>query len=165
MRNDLTQEQLKALLSYDPDTGIFKWLDCNRNHRDDNVAGSKRLNGYISIRVDYSLYYAHRLAWLYMTGDWPKDQIDHINRTRDDNRFCNLREATLAQNNLNSKIRSDSQIGLKGAYRQKGKNRFYSKITYRGELYRLGYFDTAEEAHEAYCKKADELHGEFANYG
>lgn len=164
MKTSTTQERVKELLLYDPDTGVFTWLLANsRNANVGKVAGNVDDKGYRRIGVDGIIYYAHRLAWLYMTGEWPEKLIDHKNGIKDDNRICNLREATHSQNHSNTCIAKNNTTGWKGVKRS-GK-KFMVQITHKREKLYLGTFDTAEEAHKAYCDKADELYGEFANYG
>lgn len=96
----LTQDRLKALLHYDPDTGIFRWRTSGTGRKAE-AGNVNKPRGYMQIRVDGKAYYSHRLAWLYTHGAWPSDQIDHINRERADNRIANLREATQSQNQQN----------------------------------------------------------------
>jgi hypothetical protein len=155
LKNDLTQERLKELLYYNAATGIFYWrrTDCGRRSK---PAGRLAVNGYIGISIDYKRYYAHRLAFLYIRGRWPDGDIDHINGRRSDNRLWNLREATRAQNLMNSKRRRDNTSGFRGVYPRHGKYqaRFRNKC--------LGVFLTAEEASAAHSKAARELFGEFA---
>lgn len=111
----ITQEQLKLILNYDPETGEFNWLVKPRNRASiGGVAGHLRKNGYREISIKGKKYYAHRLAWLYMTGSWPKEHIDHINGNPSDNRFCNLREATRSQNMHNQGVCSNNTSGYKG---------------------------------------------------
>ena len=89
MRDAITEARLKERLHYDPDTGIFTWLKMSRQpKRLGSVAGG-RCDGYIQIYLDGLIYRAHRLAWLYMTGEWPVGYLDHKNGVRDDNRWCN----------------------------------------------------------------------------
>lgn len=105
------------------------------------------------------MYLEHRLAWLYVTGTWPSDQIDHVNGIRDDNRIFNLREATGPENNGNQRqARSDNKTGLLGVYWDKQHKKFSAKIMFSGKHKYLGYFPTAEEAHAAYIKAKRELH-------
>lgn len=138
-------------LSYNPETG---WL--KRNGRRAGCLGNK---GYRLTSVDGRQTVDHRIIWYIMTGDWPSNQIDHINGIRDDNRWCNLREVTNQQNQFNRIVRKDSSTGVKGVY-PRG-NRFRASIFHNWKEKHLGYFDTIEEASEAYNKAADELQGEF----
>jgi hypothetical protein len=112
-------------------------------------------NGYWAIRVDDTLYLAHRLAWLYVTGNWPEDQIDHVNGQRNDNRFCNLREATNIQNSHNRRY-AGNKSGFQGVRRENSK--WLAEIKVRYKPIRLGLFDTPEEAYVAYCEAKQLYH-------
>ena len=161
----LSHEYLKELLSYDPETGIFTWKvrKAHRIHIGD-VAGSLSNRGYYKIIIDGMVFSNHRLAFFYMTGRWPSDQIDHANGDPKDNRWCNLREATKFQNHMNTIKPSANKSGYKGVKRLEN-GRFSSCITlYRKRVY-LGTFDTIKEAHAAYCGAAKAVFGEFANGG
>jgi hypothetical protein len=154
----LTQADLKHRVHYDPLTGIFTWISA-RGRRVDQLgkqAGNLSPHGYIRITVNRTSYFAHRLAWLYMTGEHPEAYVDHINMNKTDNRWANLRAANKSENNANSKARGAS--GLKGAYWSKQINRWYSRI---GKRY-LGTYDTSEQAHEAYVAAALAEFGGFA---
>jgi len=153
-------QYLRAILSYDPDTGIFRWAKPRPKVRVGSIAGYKHHKGHIEIEVDGKAYRAHRLAWLYIYGVWPKDQIDHKNLKRADNRIDNLREATNGQNCANR--RSFGKAGIKGASLHKKSGRWHAQITHKKKCISLGYYRTAEEAHAVYVAKAVELHGEFA---
>lgn len=118
---------------------------------------------YVKIRIDHVLYSAHRLAWLYVYGEWPLDQIDHINNDKTDNRICNLRLATQSENIVNRRAQSNNSSGRKGVTRS-GK-RWSASIRSNGHRYHLGTFDTVDDAHAAYSEAACRLHGEFANVG
>ncbi|MEK6294411.1 MAG: HNH endonuclease [Paraburkholderia tropica] len=165
-RQKIDAAQLRALLTYDAETGIFRWRE-RRNHLTPkgSVAGTVNSKGYVMIGVARRLYQAHRLAWLYVTGEWPKDLIDHINTIRTDNRFENLREASKTENNRNRSAGIAGRKGLKGATFRKKEGAWYSGIWSAGKRIHLGTFSSEQEAHEAYCKAADEMHGEFANFG
>ena len=156
----MTYERLKEMLGYDPETGIFTWVTTSRNA---NFKPGRKVGfndqGYLRIKIDGVGYAAHRLAWLYMTGSFPKDFIDHKNGIRNDNRWCNIREANRSQNAANkSKLRS----GLKGAVKVKGYNRWQAKTKSFGKTIYLGHYKTEEEAHQAYCAFHSQRFGEFA---
>lgn len=159
----LTFERANEALSYDPDIGIFRWkiMANNNSVRVGNIAGNLIGCGYWKIALDGHGYLAHRLAWLMTKGEWPQGQIDHINRTRSDNRWENLRCCTQPQNSANSKARSTNKTGFKGVYYHKAGKRYAASICHQGTNFYLGLFDTPEAAHAAYCMKAAELHGEF----
>lgn len=156
----LTDERLQELLSYDPETGEFKWRSNRRGTaRAGSVAGTLSRYGYRLIKIDGRGYFAHRLAWLYVYGRWPVDQIDHINTDKNDNRIANLREATGPENSGNQrKARAGSTTGLLGVSWYRRRNKFKASIGLSGKIMYLGYFRTAEEAHQAYLKAKRELH-------
>jgi hypothetical protein len=158
----LTAERLRELMDYDPETGVFTrrvHAGARGRGRAGDVAGSVDDKGYIRIVVDGRRRLAHRLAWLYVTGEWPAEQIDHISGVRDDNRMCNLREATHAENCRNAKRRS-GRTGFKGVV-PRG-NRYIARIKKGGRCIHLGTFETPEAAHAAYRLGAVEHYGEFA---
>jgi hypothetical protein len=157
----LTQTRLQELLHYNPDLGEFRWkVDRTRTVRAGQVAGYFDLLGYSRIMIEYSSYYAHRLAWLYVHGNWPAEEIDHINRVRGDNRLANLREATSSQNNHIKSI--NRRVLFKGV--SSSGSRFCAAIGVGGRRIHLGTFDTPNEAHAAYCKAATEHFGDFAQF-
>ncbi|MGE0038076.1 MAG: HNH endonuclease [Xanthobacteraceae bacterium] len=102
------------------------------------------------------------MAWLYVTGTWPIEHVDHINGIRSDNRFVNLRLATNSENARNSRRRINNACGYKGVHYKKRLKKFVAQIRVAGRVFHLGVFRTADEAHAAYCKAAKEHFGEFA---
>lgn len=146
-------------IHYDAKTGIFTWLR-PASHRVliNSIAGSYNDSGYIIISLDGVKIRAHRLAWRITYGYWPIEQIDHINGIRDDNRICNLREATNGQNRQNIAKRKDNKSGFIGVYYAKWANAWRAEIRIAGVRQRLGYFETPELAHKAYAKAKAELH-------
>lgn len=97
----LTFERLNELLEYNPDTGVFSRLISNRRWKAGEPVGSVAGGGYVILKLDGVKYYAHRLAWLYMTGEWPKQNIDHRDGDKANNRFTNLRDVGQSENLLN----------------------------------------------------------------
>jgi hypothetical protein len=166
VKSDLTAERLRALLSYDPETGVFTRRVGRSGGRGRAKAGQvagfvrDRSKGYICICLDCRPYRAHRLAWLYMTGAWPTAQIDHIDGVRDNNRFANLREASNAENGWNGRRHKDSTSGFKGVTR--AGTAWKAQIKVSGLFIYLGRFKTPEAAHAAYVAAAQEHFGEFA---
>ena len=143
----LTQERLKELLHYNPETGLFTRLI----QRTNGGSGFIHSTGYVHIYIAGKTYAAHRLAWFYMTGEFPKHDIDHINGIKHDNRFCNLRDVPKCVNMQNERhARKHSSSKLMGATRHK--NKFQSAIHINGKRVHLGTFNTAEEAHAAYIE-------------
>lgn len=145
--NELTAEKLRSILHYDPATGIFTWKVRTANQvKAGDIAGSLDGGGYLSIRVCSRLYLAHRLAWLYTYGEWPKDQIDHINRNKTDNRIANLRDVSHKQNGQNASKPSNNTSGHTGVYWYKRDSKWQAKIMHNQKLIHLGYFTTIEDA-------------------
>lgn len=161
---ELTQKRLKECIRYIPETGLFWWIEPRQKRNISKPAGApKGRKGYLSICVDGASYYAHRLAWLYMMGEWPEHTIDHKNRDGGDNRWDNLRNATYSQNLANR--RSHNRTGLKGVDVERRTGRFTAKIQVNGTKIHLGTFDTAQQAHNAYVAAANDNFGEFACAG
>jgi hypothetical protein len=160
----LTVKRLRDLLHYDPATGVFVWL-MNRGGTawKGSIAGSTIAHGYRLIKVDRHLYGAGPLAWLYMTGEWPSDDVDHRDLDKDNNRWGNLRKATRPQNIQNTRVRKNNLTGLKGVTRHKECKGYYiARITVGKERRYLGFFDCPAAAHLAYAVAADKHFGEFA---
>jgi len=157
-RPELTAEKLRELLHYDPETGIFTWkVRTSRSVKVGDVAGCPNGDGYLQVWIQSRLYKAHRLAWLYTYGEWPTDQIDHINRIRTDNRISNLREATNKQNHQNKSKPSNNTSGHPGVSWYKRDSKWKAKITHNQKHIHLGYFATIEEALSA-RKAAEKLY-------
>ncbi|ESZ60498.1 HNH endonuclease [Mesorhizobium sp. C120A] len=162
MAGTITAERLRELLHYDPQTGVFTWLvSPGKSVKAGAVAGrTPDFDGYGTIRIDRRLHKAHRLAWLYMTGEFPAGQIDHANCDKLDNRISNLRPASNNQNMFNRP--GFSKIGrLKGVNRKRS-GRWGAEVVADGVRHYLGTYDTEEEAHATYTAAARELHGSFA---
>jgi hypothetical protein len=161
----ISHSVLKELLDYNPKTGLFHWIVARPKVKVGAIAGSFRhRKGYVIIEIYSQGYAAHRLAWFYMTSNWPIDQIDHINGNRSDNRFENLREANASQNRWNRK--GANKTGFKGVRKHPWlKYKPYeAQIQINGKVTSLGCFPTAEEAHEEYKKAAIKYHGDFARF-
>lgn len=162
---------IKSLLSYDAETGVIVWIGpASRNNlrKRGDIQGTREKGGHLHIRLGEEYFgrrniYSHRIAWALHYGQWPAEDIDHINGDKADNRISNLRQCTRRQNKYNSKVRADSGVGLKGVTRRRRKHLPYSaQIVAQGVRYYLGSFATAEEAHAAYGEAAKRLHGRFA---
>ena len=150
----LEHKDLLDLINYDEYTGIFTWKKARRGVVTGKILGCDNGFGYLRITVLGRSYYAHRLAWFYIHGDFPKNEIDHINGVKNDNRIANLRDVpnqVNAQNKLFAKSNSKSQI--LGVSWHKKANKWQADICiYKNKEY-LGLFDSAEDAHKAYINK------------
>lgn len=159
---DITVEQLKEILHYDPISGLFTWLvDKTGKARVGTTAGTKS-HRYIRISIGNRGYPASHLAWLYMTGEWSTQIIDHKDLDRGNNCWENLREASKQQNNVNRDCRKDSLTGHKGVHYRKNRKKYVAYIKADGKIKNIGSFKSAEEAAIAYLDAAKNLHGEFA---
>lgn len=154
----LTQARLKEVLRYDIEDGSFRWIKSAGAVKAGNIAGSVTDRGYLSIGVDMRQYRAHRLAWLYMTGSFPVDQTDHINRNRLDNRWVNLREATSAENKRNRALQANNTSGSNGVVWNARNRKWVAQIKLNGEYKWLGSYMTKLAA--AYAR-----HQANINYG
>jgi len=160
MQNTLTADELRDFVTYDPETGLFTRKHSRRRWKAGTIlTGTHDRHGHIRIQIGPRVHAAHRLAFLYMTGGWPPQDIDHINGVRDDNRWANLRPASRADNLRNMKPKPN-KTGLKGVTLNAG--RYAAHIRFNYVSHYLGRYDTPEEAHAAYVEAAHRLHGEFA---
>lgn len=163
-RMPLTAERLRDALHYCPVTGHWSWKNPNTkgNAKKGARAGSNsRADGYRAIRVDCKNYLEHRLAFFYMTGAWPTEEIDHIDGNRANNAWSNLREVTRIQNIWNNRAKRHSETGLKGVERY-GRQWLARVRIGNGQRLRIGIFATAEEASAAYLATVRSLHGAYA---
>lgn len=162
---DLTIDDLRKALSYDPDGGEFRWLVTTRRRRAGDVAGCVNgQSGYVTIQIKNKSYMAHHLAWAYVYGEFPMGMLDHINRVRGDNRIANIRLATPSQNSANRRRRRDASSGFKGVSLCPQTKKWKASIQFNKIYYHIGRFESKQEAADAYRKKALELCGAFACY-
>lgn len=157
----LTAKHLKEILFYDPATGIFTWLKYPGMGPNliGKVAGCLDHRGYVVVGIDQVRYYAHRLAWLYVKGIFPKKELDHTNEIKSDNRFENLREAARFQNMANRV--GTNKYGCPGV-RKRRTGKFEAAVTFKKKGIYLGTFSTADSAVAACRAKRRELFGEFS---
>ena len=159
----LTQARLKELLSYDPETGKFTWI-AKPNSRANRIkiggeAGSPKGNGYIQIQVDKKNYLGHRLAYLYVVGEFNHGDLDHVDGNPANNSFKNLRPASRAQNQQNRRNpSSNNACGYLGVSYRKDTDKYTAHIVKNNKRLCIGCFETAEEAYDAYLKAKRELH-------
>ena len=151
---------IRSILMYDQVTGIFTWSKNARNDVSGRKAGTVCKRGYVSIGVKGRIFKAHRLAWLYVYGDWPYGQIDHIDGNKSNNKISNLRDVNQSINQQNRyREKSDNKLGVLGvSLWSDGRAGFKSQITVNGRCRYLGTFKTSEEAHEVYLKAKKQLH-------
>lgn len=168
MRHDrnlqIIADELRLLVEYDPLTGLFYSKVGYPGVTAGKLLGGKpNKAGYIATTVLGVRYYAHRLAWLYMTGKWPLELIDHINGIRSDNRFVNLREATETQNRINS-VQRASVSGYRGVVFHPETKKWRAVIKVGKNPISLGLFTKPENAALAYNFAAAEHFGDFARF-
>lgn len=157
----LSPKQVRELLYYDPVAGIFKWrASVSRRMRSGMAAGTVNSNGYLIITIRGRLYTAGRLAWAYVRGEWPQQQIDHVNGNRLDNRFANLRDVPPRINCENLRpFNKANKTGLRGVRVTSTRQvKFAAEIKVRGKIHRLGYFPNPEAAHAKYVEAKRLLH-------
>lgn len=144
----LSQERLKELLDYNPNTGWFIRKRQINNRCAGTIAGSFTEDGYITIGIDGERFLAHRLAWLYIYGEWPSNDIDHKDRDKSNNSINNLRLAIGGINNYNRDAQINNILGVKGVKRHG--NKYIARRTINGHTMYLGLFNSVEEAQRAY---------------
>ena len=160
--DSLSQDRLREILDYSPETGIFRWkVSRGGTARAGSIAGWKRPDGYVRINVDRKLHYAHRLAWLYVYGQRVTKEIDHINGDPSDNRIANLREASHSENLANQKLRADNKAGFKGVSAL-ADGTYLAAVQRQGEKVVAGYFRDPKKASVAYLSSAQTVYGDFA---
>jgi hypothetical protein len=155
----LSALDVRELLDYDQSTGVFRWkYTMGGSAKAGTVAGSTDSKGYRQIKVNGRLYLAHRLAWLYVHGESPAGDLDHIDRNPSNNAIANLRPCTHAENHQNTGLRSDSSSGVTGVSFVKSSGKWLAYINVNGKRVRLGLFGTIEEASAARAKAKAEHH-------
>ncbi len=161
----VSAEQLRAILSYEPETGDFRWRADTKAKGGIRPAGSvaglsSKGRRYIGIKG--RRYAAHRLAWLYMTGNWPSE-LDHRDQNAINNRWSNLREATRSQNNANMRLKSHNNSGFKGVHWDGSKQKWTAQICVNKKRLYLGRYPTAHAASQVYRVAAIRYFGEFSS--
>ncbi len=157
----LTQAELKALITYDPATGLVAQKPRRGVRNTSFTAGANHNCGYKQLGVAGRSRLVHRLAWLYMTGEWPVAEIDHINGDRTDNRWENLRAATSGENKQNTPLRNDNTSGVKGISWEAKKNRWRAEIWHRGKKHYVGVSNDIDALRRKVEARRSELHGAF----
>lgn len=149
---ELTADRLRELLDYDPETGVFtRRIDRGRSWKAGQICGSHSRDGRMQISIDGKTYQFARVAWLYVTGEWPKGDVDHIDVNTSNNRWANLRDVTHQVNTQNVvRPRRGNPSGYLGVTMHQG--RFRANLTISGKHVYIGMFGSALEAHNAYLE-------------
>ena len=156
---ELTADEVRALLDYAPHTGVFSWARSRVGCRKGGRAGWVGKKGYRFIGLRWHKHVAeHRLAWLHVYGEWPDGCLDHINGVVDDNRIENLREASVAENGQNMRKRSDNTSGYIGVKWHAKGQLWQARITVNGKEISLGYRKAPEEAYQLYLAGKAKYH-------
>lgn len=156
----LTQEELKRWMVYDPETGVFIRKVKRGGHPAGEIAGTAHPDGYWQIKVNGKFYLAHRLAWLYMTGEWPLF-VDHDDLDKRNNKWINLRNCDKSENKCNTPIRADNTSGIKGVNWSENHKSWCARVQLRGKRIHLGYFTDIELAELVVNEAREKLHQEF----
>jgi hypothetical protein len=173
MRDQVSAKRARSLFDYAPETGIVRWKVERRSGRGagrvmaspGDRAGYVDGGGYVVIMYAGRNYRRSRLAWVIMTGRWPKAEIDHIDGARQNDRWRNLREASRGQNLCNRSKPKNNTSGFKGVCRHLKGEKWRAQIGVASKRISLGCYETPQAAHRAYVRAAKKLHGEFYNPG
>ncbi len=160
----VTQKELKEILKYDYSTGLFFWNVARQNIRAGCKAGNLEPSGYVRISVLGKKYYAHRLAWLYVHGNLPRYEIDHIDGVKNNNRILNLRDVSHKTNNKNKKMPRSNKSGCVGVLWNQRRDKWIAQIKSNQEVTYLGLYT---DWFEAVCarKSAENVLGFHKNHG
>ncbi len=165
MKDKLTKYEVRRLFHYNKVTGDFIWLrPSGTNNRVGSVANTKTKRGYVQVKIGTNTYLVHRLIFLYMTGDYPKGVVDHINGNASDNRWENLRDVTHQENCKNQVIGKDNTSGVPGVSFHKVTQKWRAQISTNGKIIYLGLYETKDEAIAARLE-ANKTYGFHDNHG
>lgn len=153
-KNSLTSEQLRKLLDYDLETGVFTWRVNRGKARVGRIAGTKHNRGYLTVVLDQKVYLLHRLAWFWVHDAWPIE-IDHRDRVKTNNRIDNLRQATRQQNLRNTGLQKSNTSGIVGVSWHKRRKKWRAMITIDSKFKELGFFDAISDA--AFAREVAEI--------
>ena len=152
-------------LEYDKETGLFTWKIKRKSVNKGDIAGYAMRDGYIMIGINKKRILAHRLAWFFVTGDFPEDQIDHIDGNRSNNSFKNLRPSSHSQNQHNRAMLKNNTSGVKGVSFDKFNGKWRANCMVNRVPKQLGSFDNKHDAEIAVKKYREENHMQFSNHG
>jgi hypothetical protein len=160
LKTTLSQGRLRELLRYEEHSGVFTWMVTRTGKaRAGSVAGRLTNHGYRQIQIDGRYYHAHRLAFVYMLGRWPEQQVDHKDGVRDHNAWGNLREATPAENGQNRRTQRNNSTGFMGVSFVASRGKYVAMIAVGRNRKNLGWFGTGDAASLAYQEAKARLHG------
>ena len=159
----VTAERVREAFRYEPETGLLIRRISYKKHRIGKPAGNSKSASYVMVDIDQQRYLAHRLIWLYVYGEWPAGEIDHINGVRSDNRLSNLRVATRSQNSANRPAPKNNTSGVKGVHWHKQSQKWRVSIEVMGKKIERGEFRSLEAASAEFARAAIEYFGEFAH--
>jgi hypothetical protein len=163
--SEISQSQLKEVLDYNRETGVFTWaVNVGSRAKKGRVTGCVNDRGYVLIQYKGKVYGAHRLAWLYVHGELPKHEIDHINHNKEDNSIANLRDVPHAENQRNKPRHSDNSSGYTGVQWNKVIRKWVATVCSEGKSIHLGCFDIKEDAVAA-RSSANVKYGFHQNHG
>lgn len=160
----LTQSELKRVIHYEPTNGVFTRLVTRGNAKRGTIAGTSTTSGHMQMMIHGTLYLLHRLAFLYMTGSFPSDEVDHINHISGDNRWRNLRSATRCDNSRNRTMNNNNTSGHAGVVWNKRNKKWYARIVINSKQIHLGAFNNIENA-KAARQTARVTYGFHKNHG
>jgi hypothetical protein len=161
-------EDISEYLGYCPETGKLYWKKQTSKQALRARVGAEagcldKASGYMNVRFRGERYQVHRVAWKIFYGTLPANvDIDHRDLNKSNNKIENLRRASRSNNCMNTAIRSNSTSGYKGVSLRADMNKWRARITVGGKRRCIGYFETREQAHDAYSRAMIEAHGEFA---
>jgi hypothetical protein len=158
------QKKIEEYWGYDPATGRVYWHRDYYRFKKGQDVGTPDKGKYLKAQFDGQMLYLHRVAWRLHYGTWPPRHIDHVNADGLDNRIDNLRLATPSENSCNRRIQSNNNSGFKGVSFKLSHKKWSATIWKQSKKIHIGYFDTPEEASEAYKTAAKWYHGEFARW-
>jgi len=165
MKCKIDQQYLRSIFYYNKETGLFvRTVKTSNRVKVGDVAGYKDRQGYLIININRTLYRAHRLAWLYVYGKFPENDIDHINGIKDDNRILNLRDVTNSENHRNMKMSKRNKSGFTGIRWSEKQHKWLSRIHTEGKEIHLGSFIELSDAINSRELAENEL-GFHANHG
>ena len=161
----ISKENIREYLEYDRDSGTFKWAkDVSIRSRKGMIAGTISSRGYVTICIHRTFYKAHNLAWLYVYGEYPKFEIDHINHIQSDNRIINLRDVTPVENARNQPKHKRNKSGVNGVSFHTATGKWRARITVNGKFISLGLYHNLDDAKNARIN-ANRIYGFHENHG